>query len=321
MAITLKDIIELSKELPEECYEAAFDKLKEINENARVESKSAPTTCLSCGSSNIVRNGKRHKKQAYLCRDCKKSFVKTATSAIAYSHSSETVWKQVIQDTVDGISIDKTAHSLNLTHTTVFNMRHKILRCVEQMIANTPTVLVGVHEADETYVLESLKGRKIPEDYHRKSRKHGSKASKPGISEEYICVCTSVGNENECTASAVNRATPSKAEIKQVFGDKVTANTVILCDGNKNYDVLEDNCTVAHSNRVNKANGFHSFIKERLLAARGVATIYLNRYNALFSQVFGKQDFVADKIFEIMTARNDSFSTIVSVKSQNLLHV
>lgn len=321
MAITLKDIIELSKELPEECYEETFEKLKEIKEKAKVERESAPTICLSCSSSNIVRNGKRHKKQAYLCRDCKKSFVATATSSIAYSHSSETVWKQIIRDTVDGIAIDKTADSLDLAHSTVFNMRHKILRCVEQLIINTPTELDGVHEADETYVLESLKGRKIPVDYHRKPRKHGSKATKAGISEEYICVCTSVGSENQCTASAVNRATPSKAEIVQVFGDKVTTNTVILCDGNKNYDVLEDKCTVAHSKRVNKANGFHSFIKERLMAARGVATIYLNRYNALFSQVFGKQDSVADKIFEHMTARDDSFSTIKSVKSQNLLHI
>ncbi len=321
MAITLKDIIELTKGLPEECYEEAFEKLKEIKEKAKAEKESAPATCLCCGSINIVRNGKRNKKQAYLCKDCKKSFVETATSAIAYSHSSETVWKQVIRDTVDGISIDKTADSLDLAHSTVFNMRHKILHCVEQAIVNAPTELDGVHEADETYVLESLKGRKIPAAYHRKPRKHGAKATKAGISDEYICVCTSVGSDNKCTASAVNRATPSKAEIVQVFGDKVTANTVILCDGNKNYDVLEDKCTVAHSKRVNKANGFHSFIKERLLMARGVATIYLNRYNALFSQIFGKQDSIADKIFELMTARDDSFSTIASVKSQNLLNI
>ena len=207
MAITLKDIIELSKELPEECYEETFEKLKEIKEKAKAERESAPATCLSCGSSNMVRNGKRHKKQAYLCRDCKKSFVETATSAIAYSHSSETVWKQVIRDTVDGISIDKTAESLDLAHSTVFNMRHKILQCVEQAIINTPTELDGVYEADETYVLESVKGRRIPEGYHRKPRKHGSKATKGDISNEYICVCIIVDGDNKCTATAVNGAT------------------------------------------------------------------------------------------------------------------
>lgn len=321
MSITLKDIIDLTKELPEECFEETYEKLREIKEKAESEKESEPEACVRCGSANIVRNGKKSKKQAYKCKDCKKHFVQTATSAIAYSHSSETVWKQVIRDTVDGISINKTAESLDLSHSTVFNMRHKILFCVEQAILGAPIELEGVCEADETYVLENVKGQKISADYHRKPRKHGAKASKRGISDEYICVCTSVDSDNKCTTSVVNRAIPSKAEIAQVFSGKVSADTVILCDGSNRYDVLEEKCTVAHSKRVNRVNGFHSFIKERLLAARGVATVYLNRYNALFSQVFSKQDSAADKIFEIMISRNGSFSDIATVKSQNLLNI
>jgi transposase-like protein len=319
MVVTLKDIIGLAKELPEECFEETLEKLREIKEKAEAEKESKPVSCLRCGSVKVVRNGKQKGRQFYLCKECGKAFAETATSAIAHSHSSKTVWKQVIRDTVDGISIDKTSDALDLAHSTVFNMRHKILYCVEQAIITSSVELDGVCEADETYVLESVKGRKIPDNYHRKPRKHGAKASKAGLSAEYICVCTSVDSDNKCIASSINRAAPSKAEIEQVFGDKVTADTVILCDGSKKYDVLEDRCTVAHSKRVNKVNEFHSFIKERLLGARGVATIYLNRYNALFSQVFGNQDSVTDKIFELLTARNDSFSDISSVKSKSLL--
>ena len=319
MAITLKDLIGLTKELPEEYLEEAFETLKGIKDKAEAEKETKPVECLRCGSVKVVRNGKQKGRQFYLCKDCGKAFTETATSAIAHSRSSKTVWKQVIRDTIDGISIDKTAEALDLSHSTVFHMRHKILYCVEQTLLNIPSVLEGVCEVDETYVLESVKGRKIPEDYHRKPRKHGAKASKAGLSEEYICVCTSVDSDNSCTTAAVNRAVPSKAEIEQVFGDKVTADTVILCDGSKQYDVLEEKCTVAHSKRVNRVNGFHSFIKERLLAARGVVTIYLNRYNALFSQVFSNRDIAADKIFELMTTRNGSFSDISSVKSQFLL--
>lgn len=319
MAITLKDLIGITKELPEEYLEEAYEALKGIKDKAEAEKESKPVECLRCCSIKVVRNGKQNGRQVYLCKDCGKTFAETATSAIAHSHSSKTVWKQVIRDTVDGISIDKTADALDLAHSTVFNMRHKILCCVEQAILNTPGMLEGVCEADETYILESVKGRKIPEDYHRKPRKHGAKASKAGLSNEYICVCTSVDADNNCMTAAVNRATPSKAEIEQVFGDKVTADTVILCDGSKQYDALEEKCTVAHSKRVNKVNGFHSFIKDRLLAACGVATIYLNRYNALFSHIYGKQDSAADKIYELMTARNGSFSDIESLKSQSLL--
>lgn len=319
MAITLKDLIGLTKEIPEEYLTEAFETLKEIKDKAEAEKESKPVECLRCSSVNIVRNGKQKGRQYYRCKDCGKAFTETATSAIAHSHSTKTVWKQVIQDTVDGIALDKTAEALDLSHSTVFHMRHKILYCVEQVLINTPGVLEGVCEADETYVLESVKGRKISGDYHRKPRKHGAKASKPGLSNEYICVCTSVDADNNCMTAAINRAAPSKEEIEQVFGGRVSADTIILCDGSKQYDVLESKCTVAHTNRVNKVNGFHSFIKERLLAARGVATIYLNRYNALFSHVFGKQDSVTDKIYELMTARNGSFSDISTVKSQKLL--
>jgi len=319
--VTLKDIIGTVKELPEECFEEALEKLREIKEKADKEKESAPVSCVKCGGVNVLRNGKRNNRQAYICKDCKKTFVQTATSAVAHSHSSETVWKQVIRDTVEGIPIDKTADSLDLTHTTVFNMRHKILHCVEQAIFDSPVDLNGVCETDETYVLESVKGRKIPADYHRKPRKHGAKASKRGISDEYVCVCASVSEEGKNMAVAINRATPSSQEILDVFGDKVSENTVILCDGNKSYNILEDKCTVASTGRINKVNGFHSFIKARLEAMRGVATIYLNRYNALFSQTFGKKDVSVEKIFELMTSRNSSFSTIADVKSQNLLIV
>lgn len=321
MSISLKDIIGLTKEIPEECFEEAFEKLKEIKEKAEREKETKSVECLRCGSEEVVRNGKRNGRQAYLCSACGKTFVETATCAIAHCHSSKTVWKQVIRDTIDGVSIDKTAEALDLAHSTVFHMRHKILYCVEKAILDPPGMLEGVCEADETYVLESVKGRKVPEGYHRKPRKHGAKASKPGLSDEYICVCTSVDGNNHCMTAAVNRAAPGNADIAKVFGDKVTVDTVILCDGSKRYDVLEDKCTVAHTKRVNRANGFHSFIKKRLDAARGVATIYLSRYNALFSQIFGNQVTAADKIYALMINRNGSFSDIATVKNDRLLNL
>jgi len=321
MEVRLKDIIGLVKELPAKYLEEALETLKEIKEKAEAEEESEADSCPHCGSKAIVRNGKRNKKQAYICRSCRKTFVETATSAIQYSHSSETVWKEVIRDTVEGVSLDKTAEELDLSHSTVFNMRHKILYCIEQSLLDAPVEMNGVCEADETYVLESVKGRKIPKDYHRKPRKHGAKATKPGLSDEYICVCTSVTGSEQTVAVAVNRATPSKSEITEVFGDRIGEDTVILCDGNKNYDVLGDKCTIAHTERINKVNGFHSFIKERNRMARGFATIYLNRYNALFSRIFGSLDTAVNEIYNLMTKRTHSFNTISNTKSQNLLNI
>jgi len=321
MDITLKDILGLAKEIPSDYFEEALERLQEIKDKADSAKESEKEICHHCGSLHVVRNGKRSGRQAYLCRDCRKTFTENATSAIAHSHSSATVWEQVIRDTVEGVSLDTTAEDLDLSHSTVFNMRHKILHCIEQAILASPVELEGVCETDETYILENVKGRKIPENYHRKSRKHGAKASKPGLSNEYICVCTSVTGAGKSIAIAANRATPSKSEITEVFGDKINSNTIILCDGNPTYDILGEKCTVAHTEKINKVNGFHSFIKERNRKARGFATIYLNRYNALFSVVFANIDVAVKEIFALMTARNNLFNTTSCVKSQNLLNV
>jgi hypothetical protein len=70
-------------------------------------------------------------------------------------------------------------------------------------------------------------------------------------------------------------------------------------------------------------NGKQSAIDHsRIVFASGcVATIYLSRYHALYTQIFGKQEKIADKILALMTTRNQSFTTIADVKSQNLLNV
>ena len=256
-----------------------------------------------------------------MCRDCKKSFMDTTGSAISNSHGGETVWKQVIRDTVDGISLDNTAASLDLHHSTVFHMRHKILTCIERTITAEPVVLSGVCELDETYVLESCKGRKIPEGYHRKPRKRGGKASKPGLSKEQICICAGVNGDGENIATTVNRAAPSRAEISQVFLERITDDTTILCDGSKNYDTFESVCTVAHVKHPNKVNGLHGFIKERLRSMRGIATIYQNRYNALFAEIYGDLEAAVNRIYELMISCNGSFSSIADVKTRNLCNV
>ena len=178
MVITLKDLIDIVKELPEEYFDETHEKLTEIKKkSSEEETESKEQSCPNCNSSLISRNGKNRGKQMYLCSNCKKAFSETSTSAIAYSHSSPTVWKQVIRDTVEGVPINKTAENLDIHHETVFNMRHKILYNIEQSLIETPIELIGTCETDETYVLESEKGRKFPENYHREpSNSSGEKS-------------------------------------------------------------------------------------------------------------------------------------------------
>ena len=275
-------------------------------------------TCITCGNV-AVKNGTKAGVQQYICKSCGKSFSERASSAISNSHASDAVWKAVIRDTVSGISLDKTAAELEMAHSTVFNMRHKILNAIEQEILANPTMLEGTCEVDETYVLECEKGSEFPYYHHREPRNNG-KALRQGLSEEYICLCTSATSEGKFIAKAVNRATPSKDETEEVFGSRIEDDTLLLVDGNRSYNTLKDRCIVVKTSVQDRIriNRFHSFIKERIARARGFATKNLNRYAALFSQVFGNQDQAPDKIFEILKKRN-TFASISDLKHRNLL--
>jgi len=318
---TLKDLIRLVKELPENSFDQAFELINEIKEATDKAKRTAPVLCIHC-KAKAVRNGKNDGIQQYICKSCGKSFSERATSAISNSHASDNVWKAVIRDTVDGVAIAKTASQLDIAASTVFNMRHKILNTILQESVGRPVMLEGACEVDETYILECEKGSgsAFIDPFYREPRNNG-RASKPGTSSEYICLCTSRTSTGKYIAQAVNRATPSKKEIEEIFADRIEDDTLLLADGNKSYNTLKDRCAVIKTDvedRVN-INRFHSFIKERNARARGFATKHLNRYAALFAKIFGNQDDATDKIFELIKNRDGKFMSIEDLKSENLL--
>ena len=155
-------LISLIRKVPEDRLERIIKLVEAIIKERK------PTEfpdCPNCGAStgNVVKYGSNGDKQRYRCNKCRKYFSATTRSAVESSRFGEAVWKQVIRDTINGVSLDKTAEALKVTHTTVFNMRHKILSVLETKETIDPTVLSGVCEVDDTYVLESVKGTKIPD--------------------------------------------------------------------------------------------------------------------------------------------------------------
>lgn len=261
-----------------------------------------------------------------MCCSGEKRFVETTMHGMGNSHYGEAVWKHVIRDTVNGVLIDDTADSLDLHHETVFNIRHKILYCLEQEEAANPTKLEGVCEAAKTYVLESYKGKKFDSDFRRRPRKHGAGAENRRL--EYICIYAGIEREGAALALAVNRAKAGSDDIRRVLGERVSSKTRILADGAKSYGVLgktgtaqnaehdEDSCFPMHT-----VNGYHSFIKERNRNARGFATKYLNRYTALFSKGYRTTTEVADDSYNMLCDMNNRYTTTSQSQTQNLLEI
>ena len=288
--------------------DAAVDRLLTLA-LGMVDVESVPiTTCPYCGSSHIVRNGKKCGKQRFLCRSCDRTFVTTTHTLMSGSHSPASVWKELISDTLKGDAIDYTAARLGLSHGGIFNMRHKFLLALQDMVTRYPVVLKQVSELDETFVQECLKGRQLPTEAGRPARKHGAKAQKRGISNEYDCINTGVSRDGKAVAEAVNRAKPDSSELRAVYSGHVQDGNLALCDGLRSYSVLKDiaKCTVKDINTVtedekafyhlNTVNNFHSFIKGRYNFYRGVATKYLNRYNALFTVAWQLRESVVSSL-------------------------
>jgi len=329
----ISKLIELAKKLPEDCLDEAIEYMTGIIEMNN-DYKPVPP-CPHCKSDGVKRNGRKNNRQRYLCGSCGKTFGETTNTALSGSHCGEAVWKQVISDTVNGISIDKTADSIGVSHSTAFNMRHKVLISIEAEERRTPTVLGGVCELDDTYVLESYKGKKLPGGFWRKPRKHGAKAQKRGISNEYVGICTGVQRDGGAFAASVTRATPGKEDVSSVFKSRIRSEALILCDGTKSYAALGEDCGCSVKNvcedgakggkgfyNINTVNNFHGFIKDRYEQYRGVATKFLNRYNALFSKVFRSSNELVDEIYNIMVSNNTPrHHTVHDVKTLNLLDI
>ena len=198
--------IKLTK-LIEKLPEAAVSSLLEQAESYKAtQAEAGRPACPYCSNAHIVKNGHKCGKQEYRCKDCGRTFVSTTKTIMSGSHQSRELWEEVISDTLWGNAIDYSAKRLGLSHDCVFHMRHKILFALQEESVQDPVILKDVAELDETYVLESYKGKAIPDEAGRKARKHGAKAQKRGISNEYICICTGIERKGSAfAASALHR--------------------------------------------------------------------------------------------------------------------
>ena len=194
--------------------------------------------CPVCHTStHVVRNGHKHGKQAFLCRACGKSYVTTSNTLLSGSHYSSGVWKTVLADTLMGVSHDDTRDGLDLqhiriSHTSLFFMRHKIMLALEDLQEISPAMVEEVVEADETYVPESEKGTKFGPDARRKPRKRGTPASKRGLSDEQICICTAVQRKSgDLVVKSENGARPSTEDVVDIYTGHVKKGTLFLTDG------------------------------------------------------------------------------------------
>lgn len=138
--------------------------------------------CPKCGNDKVARWGMASGLQRYGCAACRATFnALTGTPLALLRHKDK--WLEYAQQMAEGQSVRKNTVACDVHRNTAFRWRHRFLTLPDQQKA---TSLVGFGEADETFFLESFKGKK--QGLARSPRKRGGKASKRGWSDEQIPV-------------------------------------------------------------------------------------------------------------------------------------
>lgn len=253
--------------------------------NTLVESRIlAAPVCPKCGHDRIARWGSASGLQRYRCADCKATFnALTGTPLARLRHKDK--WLEYSQQMAAGQSVRKSAKACNVHRNTTFRWRHRFLALPNEQKALS---LVGIAEADETYFLESLKGKK--RGMARVPRKRGSKASKRGLSDEQIPVLICRDRTGSTTDFILEKA--DKAHIGAVLKPVLASDAVLCTDGSKALGTAVREIGIAHRPinlaagirvvakvyHVQNVNAYDSRLKEWMRRFHGIATRYLANY-------------------------------------------
>lgn len=320
-------IIEFKNYISEHLSELCSTK----NSNSKVVSKfkDKDLFCEKCGS-KINKNGKtKNGIQKYICSGCKSTLSETSNTIICHSKLSFEVWKNAIDNLLNGFSIRRIAEENNISNYTSFRLRHKILYALKKFVENIK--LSGNIQSDEKYFSINLKGTR-KENMPRYSKKRTSNGNGiKGISHHKICVVSSIDENDNLLLKIAGLGRCTTDMLRKTLGQKLNKVESINADSASAYqDFCEENQLALnaipsgfHSDgifNISEINGVHSQVETWLCKFRGVSTRHLQEYLDWFVYIFTmKKRFVLNKIKTI------SYSNLVIdnnyINTKDILHI
>jgi transposase-like protein len=240
--------------------------------------------CPHCANRDVILWGKASGLPRYRCKGCGRTFNGLTKTPLARLRKKEK-WQDQAQAMIDGISVAKAAERCEVDYKTAFRWRHRFLKALS---ADKPKRLSGIVEGDETFILESFKGKKS--DLPRKPRKRGGKAAKRGLSAEQIPVIV-VRDRSGATIDAVLPKL-DRASITGALGGVITPANQFCCDGGRAIVAFARKAGIPHhvlpapgkprpeapEFHINNVNAYHGRLKEWMRRFHGVATKNLPNY-------------------------------------------
>ena len=255
------------------------------------EKKTDFDMCPKCGAVHprLIKGGKSHSgKQMYRCKECDKRFTYDNGHLTWYSHQPYDKWSMFIKSTLEHGPLLTNSALIDVSPSTAFRMRHELLSFL-RLITEEKTIDKAV-EIDEKVFMESHKGYCLP---NVKGRKRQTPAAGGPYSHQFVSLICGADRENGSYIQAYSMGHPSLADAA-LFGKHINDNVFAWIDGQTCYPkmldekhcpfkILTDHKEYDSENHLNTVNSLHSRMAEWYRNYRGVATVYINRYAALFS--------------------------------------
>ena len=249
--------------------------------------------CPNCGSTKAVRNGVTKGHQRYLCRDCGKTFGDFNNTPLFRTKFPDK-WSIFAECMLNGYSLRKSAEIVGVSYVTLFYWRHKLLNALTQ-IEEEP--FNGIVEMDETYFLESEKGKK---KLNRKARKRGGSSQYRGISHERVCVLVARDRNKHTVSRVACMGRIQTKKVDKLVGPLFSSKNILCTDAWRAYKKYAQNKSMEHYPlkdthvlkgvyHIQNVNSYHSRMKKWLGRFNGVASKYMNNYLTWFNFIDSKR--------------------------------
>jgi transposase-like protein len=240
--------------------------------------------CPHCAGREIIAWGRANALARYRCKNCRRTFNALTKTPMARLRKKER-WLDHAGAMIEATSLAKAATLCGVHYTTAFRWRHRFLGAPAQ---DKPKALSGIVEADETFILESFKGRRS--DIPRKARKRGGKARHPGLFFENIPILVARDRQGATFDAVLPQV--DRASIAAALDGVVTPANLFVCDGGPSIVAFARKANIpfhvapapgkpkpATPNlHINNVNAYHGRLKEWMRRFHGVATKNLPNY-------------------------------------------
>lgn len=184
--------------------------------------------CPHCSSHKFYRFGNDKGSQRFKCKACNRTFTEHTGTWLAGLHKKELV-NDYLELMNQSKSLDKIKTALSINKKTAFDWRHKVLSSLENAQKGN---FSGIVESDETFFLQSDKGKK---QHERNGRKRGGSSSTRGISRDQVAVIVTSDRKGTIDMNVATLGRISKADIENAIGDRIEKDSILCADGHVSY--------------------------------------------------------------------------------------